>query len=293
VLWFGARMASRPRPTAVHRLAGRTGSIAAALGAVVAALVLAHVTAVSGGAGALSATAPGPGIPRETVPGATPPPADCPGPWPPQGIVYSVRTADRAVAITVDDGPHPVSTPRLLAALSAVGARATFFLIGRDAKANPALVQAIVAQGSEIGNHSWDHANLAQAGPARLRQEMVDTADVLSGYAGRPVTLFRFPFFSQTRSAVRQALDLGYTVVGASIDPRDWQRPGVAAIVARSLDRVQPGDILLLHDGNNQTVAALPTIVAGLAARGLQMVTASELLRLGCPSLVAPSDGRA
>jgi peptidoglycan/xylan/chitin deacetylase (PgdA/CDA1 family) len=203
-----------------------------------------------------------------------------------KGLVYFVRTDARAVALTFDDGPDPAETPRVLSILRDAGARATFFVLSRSAERYPEIIRSILAQGSEVGSHSIAHPNMANMSPAAVAREAEASVRAIEAVAGRPVTLFRFPYFSHTPAGVAAVRGLGLTVVEASVDPKDWANPGVAAIVRRSTQDVRPGDIILFHDGGGhaQTLAALPQVVRALRAQGYQMVTVSELLRMGPPS---------
>ncbi len=202
------------------------------------------------------------------------------------GLVYFVRTSQPAVALTFDDGPDPFETPRVLAMLRAGGARGTFFVLANSAERYPAIIQSILAEGSEVGSHSVSHPNMANMSAAAVGREAAASVATIAKVAGRPITLFRFPYFSHTAAGVAAVRALGLTVVEASVDPKDWAKPGVAAIVRRVTEGVRPGDIILFHDGGGhaQTLAALPQVIDALRQRGLQMVTVSELLRMGSPS---------
>jgi peptidoglycan/xylan/chitin deacetylase (PgdA/CDA1 family) len=202
------------------------------------------------------------------------------------GLLYFVQTSAPAVALTFDDGPDPAETPQVLAMLRAAGARATFFVLANSAERHPDIVRAILAEGSEVGSHSVSHPDMGRMAAAAVVREASASVAAIAKITGRPVTLFRFPYFSHTSAGVAAVRGLGLTVVEASVDPKDWANPGVAAIVRRATESVRPGDIILFHDGGGhaQTLAALPQVMAALRQRGLQMVTVSELLRMGAPS---------
>ncbi|MFM6931439.1 MAG: glycosyltransferase [Novosphingobium sp.] len=200
------------------------------------------------------------------------------------------------VALSFDDGPDPEWTPQILDILKAKHVPATFFVIGENAMPHPFLLNRIVDEGSEIGNHSFTHPNLAQVSAEGTRIELNSTNRLVEAYTGRSLRLFRAPYFGDaeptTTNEIVPALVAqqdGYTNVGLHVDPGDWKRPGVAAIVKSALDQVQTGNpesagqIILLHDGGgerSQTVAALPAIIDGLRARGFQFVPASQLAGL-------------
>ncbi len=200
------------------------------------------------------------------------------------------------VALSFDDGPDPEWTPPILDILKAKHVPATFFVIGENAMPHPFLLNRIIDEGSEIGNHSFTHPNLAQVSAGGTRLELNSTNRLVEAYTGRSLRLFRAPYFGDaeptTANEIVPALIAqqdGYTNVGLHVDPNDWKRPGVADIVKATLDQVRTdnpetaGQIVLLHDGGGdraQTVAALPAIIDGLRAKGFQFVPVSRLAGL-------------
>jgi peptidoglycan/xylan/chitin deacetylase (PgdA/CDA1 family)/sulfur carrier protein ThiS len=186
---------------------------------------------------------------------------------------------EKAVALTFDDGPSPQYTPRILAVLTKLRVRATFFVIGYLAEANPDLVRQELRLGMTVGNHSYNHPEVppfAQLPPQLLGDEIALGGQVLSRLGARP-RLFRPPGGSTSPRLVRAAAALGQRVVLWSVDPADW-RPGSSAkeITKRVLSAVRPGSIVILHDGGGNrsaTLAALPAIVRGIRQRGLQLVS--------------------
>ncbi|GAA3699160.1 glycosyltransferase [Sphingomonas cynarae] len=210
-------------------------------------------------------------------------------------VVQRAGAADpKALALTFDDGPDATWTPKILDVLKAAHVPATFFVIGENALAHPGLLNRIVADGSEIGNHSYTHPNMARLGPRGTALELNTTQRLVQAYTGRSMTLFRAPYFGDAEPTTTdelgpalQAQRAGYTVVGLHVDPNDWQRPGTDAIVRQVLDQVHDatvsssGNVILLHDGGGdraQTVAALPRIITALKANGYRFVTASRLV---------------
>jgi peptidoglycan/xylan/chitin deacetylase (PgdA/CDA1 family) len=185
---------------------------------------------------------------------------------------------ERTVALTFDDGPSPKYTPRILAALTRLRVRATFFVIGYLAQANPDLVRQELRLGMTVGNHSYNHPEappFAQLPPQLLTDEIALGEQVLSRLGAQP-RLFRPPGGSSSPRLVGAAAALGQRVVLWSVDPADW-RPGSHAkeIVKRVLSAVRPGSIVILHDGGGDrsaTLAALPAIVRGIRRRGLHLV---------------------
>jgi peptidoglycan/xylan/chitin deacetylase (PgdA/CDA1 family)/sulfur carrier protein ThiS len=184
----------------------------------------------------------------------------------------------RAVALTFDDGPSPQYTPRILATLTKLRVRATFFVIGYLAEANPDLVRQELRLGMTVGNHSYNHPEVppfAQLPPQLLSDEIALGEQVLSRLGTQP-HLFRPPGGSSSQRVVRAAAALGQRVVLWSVDPADWNSGSSAKeITKRVLSAVRPGSIVILHDGGGNrsaTLTALPAIARGIRKRGLELV---------------------
>jgi len=210
------------------------------------------------------------------------------------------RTGDQPglVALTFDDGPDATWTPRILDILRKENVPAAFFIIGENGQENPALVRRIVAEGHDIGNHSYTHPNLGEM-PGRITDlELTATERLIESLTGRSTILFRPPYFGDAEPTtsdevepIVRASNLGYLTVGLHVDPDDWATPGTDEIVKRTVEGItskstdfdQRGQIVLLHDGGGdreQTVEALPKIIETLRARGYRFVTVSELAGL-------------
>jgi cellulose synthase/poly-beta-1,6-N-acetylglucosamine synthase-like glycosyltransferase/peptidoglycan/xylan/chitin deacetylase (PgdA/CDA1 family)/spore germination protein YaaH len=197
------------------------------------------------------------------------------------------------VALTFDDGPSADWTPKILDILKQKGVKATFFVIGENGETNPRLVQRVLAEGHEIGNHTFTHPNLGEESLEVARLEINATQRLVEALTGRSMRLFRPPFFGDAEPTtpneiepVKLAQTLGYATVGLRVDPDDWQGPPADLIVKRVLDRMTDtnpetrGQVVLLHDAGgdrSQTVAALPRIIDGLRAKGLEIVPVSAL----------------
>lgn len=209
-------------------------------------------------------------------------------------VVQRTGAAQKMLALTFDDGPDATWTPKILDALEAARAPGTFFVIGENGLEHPQLLNRIITDGSEIGNHTYTHPNLALASPAETRLQLNATQRMIEAYTGRSTRLFRAPYFGDaeptTADEIGPALEAqkaGYTVVGLHVDPNDWQRPGADAIVRQVVEQVHAAtptnsaNIILLHDGGgdrSQTVAALPRIIATLKNDGYRFVTVSQLV---------------
>ncbi len=172
----------------------------------------------------------------------------------------------KVVYLTFDDGPDRRYTPAILSILAKHKARATFFMIGSQAKANPALVRQVRAQGHTIGNHTYSHPWLTKVSAARVAAELRSTDAVL----GR-TTCMRPPggFVNGTVRTVAAAANKRVVMWG--IDTSDWSRPGAARIAGSVMRGSQAGSIVLMHDGGGpraQTVSALPNVLSQLSRKG-------------------------
>lgn len=188
----------------------------------------------------------------------------------------AARTGRAEVALTFDDGPDPVSTPALLDALAAAGARATFFLLVDQAERYPELTRAL-AREHEIGLHGLSHHPwLTLWDPGRGAAELSLARDRLAALIGRPVVRFRPPFGAvspRLTEAVRRA---GLELVWCSVRTRDGGRL-TAEQVRQRCARARAGDIVLLHEGRRPTVDAIPGVLDDLRARGLRAVDVETL----------------
>lgn len=215
--------------------------------------------------------------------------------------------APKQIALTFDDGPDPTWTPKILDILEREHVPGTFFVVGENALEHPGLLRRIVADGSEIGNHSYTHPNMALDSDAAIKLELNTTQRLIEAYTGRATRLFRAPYFGDAEPTTQDeigpamvAQQQGYTVVGLHVDPNDWQRPGTDAIVRQVLEQVADAspdssrNVVLLHDGGGdreQTVQALPRIIAALRAKGYSFVPASRLVGLSQAQVMPPVKG--
>jgi cellulose synthase/poly-beta-1,6-N-acetylglucosamine synthase-like glycosyltransferase/peptidoglycan/xylan/chitin deacetylase (PgdA/CDA1 family) len=210
------------------------------------------------------------------------------------------------VALTFDDGPDPTWTPRILDILKAYHAPATFFIIGENALTERSLLEREIAEGHEVGNHTYTHPNLALASPGETDLEINATQRLVQAFTGHSMRLFRAPYFGDAEPTtadeivpIETAQKLGYFAVGLHVDPGDWRRPGVQEIIDQTLEQVgdtdpdRSGNVVLLHDSGgdrSQTVAALPAIITGLRARGYTLVPISTLAGFTHDQVMPPLD---
>jgi peptidoglycan/xylan/chitin deacetylase (PgdA/CDA1 family) len=185
--------------------------------------------------------------------------------WPGSRIFGEALIAPRRpgeLALTFDDGPNPTWTPRLLYLLAGHGVKATFFVLGKHAEAEPALVRRIVAEGHLVGSHSWSHPNLAFTAASRVREEMIRSKQALEDISGAPVKFFRPPFGARRPVVLRTARELGMTPVLWNAMTSDWREPSAQKIAARlwrkidKLERQGTAANIVLHDGSHRDAAA-------------------------------------
>jgi peptidoglycan/xylan/chitin deacetylase (PgdA/CDA1 family) len=197
---------------------------------------------------------------------------------------FSVNVDGPYIAMTFDDGPSPETTPRLLDILKERNIKATFFMIGQNAERNPAIVKRILAEGHEIGNHSWTHPQLSKLSDDRVTEEINKTQDAIKNASGYTPVLLRPPYGAITaRQKEWIEKQFGLSVIIWSVDPFDWKRPGASVIEQRILAGARPGAIILSHDIHKQTIDAMPATLDALAAKGFKFVTVSQLIAMNKP----------
>jgi peptidoglycan/xylan/chitin deacetylase (PgdA/CDA1 family) len=228
----------------------------------------------------------GPGIPgqRATSP-ATPPagakptsgtntgtePAE-PTNFPTQPEYY-VHNGPNAIALTIDDGPSRTYTPQVLAVLAQYNVKVTFCMVGSNVGYDTGIVNEVVQAGHHIANHTWTHADLTTKPLATVRDELHRTSDAIHQASGFVPQLFRAPYGAWNRNVYLTCAENKLRPLDWSVDPRDWARPGVDAIVRNIRTHVRPGRIILDHDGGGdrrQTVAALRIWLPELLSQGYQ-----------------------
>lgn len=185
----------------------------------------------------------------------------------------------KEVALTFDDGPHPLYTPQLLDLLHRYEIKATFFVVGKMAEKYPDLVRAEVEAGHVVGNHTYNHVNLTRIPTAQVQVEWQACNDVLKDILGRPAKFCRPPGGDVDREVVAAAERCGLTTVLWTDDPGDYASPGDKKIERRTLGRIHSGGIVLLHDGIQQTIDVLPQIIEHLQRRGFKFVTIPEMVK--------------
>ncbi len=186
----------------------------------------------------------------------------------------SPAAGEQLIALTFDDGPHSVYTPRLLDALQQRGVHATFFLIGEQVSDNAALVERMDLAGHQIGLHTFTHVELTELSNGQIAQEIASSRSVLRDLLGRDDFWLRPPY-GITNSRVLKQVDTPFIIW--SVDPEDWRDRNADRVTAQVLAEAQDGDIILMHDIFPESVEAAVRIVDELQGRGFRFVTVEEL----------------
>lgn len=182
------------------------------------------------------------------------------------------------VALTFDDGPSE-DTPALLDLLAKEGVKATFFVIGRQIEKHPEVVRRIAAEGHQLGNHTDSHPNLMVCTPQRTRRELERVQQQIEELTGKKPTYWRPPFGFRSPWTQPVASQLGLRCALWTINPRDFQDPGVEVIVSRTMAAVDKGVIVLLHDGlekRGQTIEATRELIRQLKEKAIPIVRLEE-----------------
>ncbi|KFG02033.1 hydrolase [Streptomyces scabiei] len=179
----------------------------------------------------------------------------------------------KCVALTFDDGPVK-DTQRLLGILKDRDVRATFYAVGTNVQKNPSTVRDAALADHQIGNHSWDHADLTKLSATKIKSQFSRTDTVIKQATGKKPTTVRAPYGAHN-AAVRSAA--GRPLVHWSVDTLDWKYRDSARLVKYVNAETRPGDIVLMHDIHKTTVDAVPGIIKALKARGFHFVTVDQL----------------
>ena len=189
--------------------------------------------------------------------------------------IRAEKTITAKVALTFDDGPHPVYTPQLLDGLKERGVHVTFFVVGKNILGNEALLKRMETEGHLIGNHTYSHIQLTSGNRETFREELVKTNEILKNITGETVSFVRPPYGSWDKSFEKE---LNMFPVLWNIDPLDWCSHNAECIAAKVVEKAGDGDIILMHDYYDTSVTAALEVVDVLQKRGFQFVTVEEIL---------------
>ncbi|HXL03660.1 MAG TPA: polysaccharide deacetylase family protein [Bacillota bacterium] len=202
----------------------------------------------------------------------------------PDIVVRQWSPETKKIALTFDDGPDDVYTPRILDVLAKYNVRATFFLIGNAAEKHRDIVQRIHREGHEIGNHTYYHSNLSRMAPWQILLDLGKARKVFSDITGEDVLVVRPPYGALDPPAVKAIGDEGYNIVLWTVDSLDWWGLSKEEVIQNVIPRVERGVIVLHHSSGGPdedltgSVEALPEIIETLQSQGYSFHTASEIL---------------
>ncbi|MCW2900018.1 MAG: polysaccharide deacetylase [Streptosporangiaceae bacterium] len=227
-----------------------------------------------------AARVPAPRVSSSPTPRATPlPPSPTPVPVrdTPVFKIHDILpdAPPDAIALTIDDGPSPEWTPKVLKLLDEQKVKATFCVIGIEVQESPELLREIVAAGHQVANHTMHHPiSLARLSARGIEAEISDAHRHIQDVTGTTPRLFRAPGGNWSHGVLKSVAKHGMLPIDWDVDPRDWSRPGTDHIT-RTLLRGKAGDILLCHDGGgnrSQTLSSLRTVIPRLKDRGLEFI---------------------
>lgn len=195
---------------------------------------------------------------------------------------YFKRNEDNKIALTFDDGPHPVYTKKILDVLDKYNVKATFFIVGQNAGYYKDTLKSIVNKGHELGNHTFTHAIIKGKSAANIISEIEDCRNAIYDICGENTVLFRPPGGLMSEVSAEDAeLFENYDIILWSIDTKDWAMHTPEEIAEYVLNNTKSGDIILMHDyigKDSPTPAALELMIPKLIEKGYEFVTVSELI---------------
>jgi peptidoglycan/xylan/chitin deacetylase (PgdA/CDA1 family) len=212
--------------------------------------------------------------------------------WSYSDAIVSVPVADKVVVLTYDDGPNPPHTQGMLDMLGKYGVKATFFPKGRNIEAYPEALRAVAQAGHEIGNHSYHHRPMIGFREAPMVEELERTNRIIEDLLGNAPVLFRPPYGAQGIGLKGAIDELGMKSILMSANGADWEVTDARMIASAILETIEPGGIILLHDGHGDvddpasqdsraaSVAATGIIIESLQSRGYRFVTVGELMTM-------------
>ncbi len=181
----------------------------------------------------------------------------------------------RKIAITFDDGPHPVYTEKLLDGLKERDVKATFFLLGQSAEQYPEIVKRMYEEGHVIGNHTYSHIQLRSGNRRKFRDELVLTNEIINGITGQEVQYVRPPYGTWDKELEEE---LNMIPVLWNVDPNDWCTGNANVVTENIVNKAEENSVILLHDCYQSSVEAALSSIDILRERGFQFVTVEEIL---------------
>ena len=188
--------------------------------------------------------------------------------------VYIKKRSRKAVALTFDDGPNPNTTPVALELLKKYNAKGTFFMVGKAVAGNEEIIKQVVAEGHQIGNHSWSHPLLTKISLEQAKSQINDTTEALKKASGQDVHIMRPPY-GGINATIQAAVDQSFILW--DVDTLDWKNRNTASIM-KEVRKARPGSIILMHDIHQTSIDALPSVLQYLTEQGFELVTIDELM---------------
>jgi len=207
-----------------------------------------------------------------------------------KGTIYRENVDEKVVALTFDDGPSPVWTPKILDVLRDAGVKATFFMLGSHVEKYPDVARRVAQEGHDIGNHTYDHHLLLYSSLGKLKDDTRRTDEIIQSVTGVKTRYFRPPKAWLTGGEKKALRAMGYEVVLWSLNSKDWVTFDDKYMIKYLMRHVRPGDIILFHDSGgafsteggdrDETVLAVMRLIERLKEKGWRFVTVTELLKM-------------
>jgi len=206
------------------------------------------------------------------------------------GTTYHIDGVEKVIALTFDDGPSPVWTPKILDELKKAGVKATFFMLGKNVEKYPEIARRVAEEGHEIGNHTYDHHVLIFSSTGHFASEIKDAEKAIKNATGQTTKYFRPPKAWLTSKEKQKIKAMGYKIILWTLNSKDWVTFDDKYIIKYILRHIKPGDIILFHDSGgaftteggdrHETVRTIPILVEKLREKGYKFVTITELLNM-------------
>lgn len=193
-------------------------------------------------------------------------------------VVVNIPVTDNSVALTIDDGPHPLVTAVFLDILRKYNVKATFFVVGEKVEESPELLRRMAEEGHEIGNHTYSHPRLAHVDEVEALAQIRGCALAVGKVCGQQTHLLRPPGGGIAAHVLKAATAANCTVVLWTHNTNDWTLDDPELIAANALRDLRPGSIILMHQGTMASARALPLIIEGVEKRGMRISTVGEML---------------
>ena len=197
--------------------------------------------------------------------------------------IRHIKTTEKVVALTFDDGPDKPYTEQILSVLDKHKVKATFFVLGGNAKADPDLIKKIMADGHDLGNHTMSHTKMQNKSVEPMKKDLAGVDTILRGLGYEKEITFRAPFGITSPNLITALQQLDKRMVLFTFLPQDWTKISADQIYDNVMKQMKPGLIITLHDGGNRrenTVKATEMLIENLQKQGYRFMTVSEILKL-------------